>query len=79
MPNRQASPLLQNLIVPLRVRPPRPAIDRGVAAIASANNTTTVAHRRRRGREAAAVDFGDLRLVHHVEQAHLPLPLRSHQ
>ena len=70
MPYRQGLPLLQYIVIPLRVRPPIPPVDQSRRRVAVPVNYAAVGFRQfgRRGRG----------VVHHIEQAHLPLPLRPH-
>jgi hypothetical protein len=68
LPHGERTALLEDIEVPCRVGPPVPPVDRRVAPSRSGGGTVG----------GGAQLGGDGRLVDHVEQAHLPLPLRPH-
>jgi len=69
LPHGERAALLEDLEVPCRVGPPVPPVDRRVAPRRGGGGAV--------GGGAAQLG-GDGGLVDHVEEAHLPLPLRPH-
>ena len=69
LPHGERASLLEDLKIPRRVWPPVPPVDGGVGPARGGGGAVG---------GAAAELGGDGGLVDHVEEAHLPLPLRPH-
>ena len=69
LPHGERASLLEDLKIPRRVWPPVPPVDGGVGPAHGGGGAVS---------GAAAELGGDGGLVDHVEEAHLPLPLRPH-
>jgi hypothetical protein len=69
LPHGERAALLEDLKIPRRVWPPVPPVDGGVGPARGGGGAVG---------GAAAELGGDGGLVDHVEEAHLPLPLRPH-